>query len=75
MSTRRRNLDHANVAKKGFLFGAALFALGAIGGIVGHAYFTLPATVDQLLFGMEVAGVAVGLLVPIVFGAVLPLTE
>ena len=76
MSHRSRGtLDHAAVAKKGFLLGVALFALGAVGEIVGHAYLALPAVAEQVFFGMEVTGVAVGLLVAIVFGAVLPLTE
>lgn len=71
----RGSLDHAAVAKKGFLLGVALFALGALGEVVGHAFFAVPALAEQLFFGMEVTGVAIGLLVPIIFGAVLPLTE
>lgn len=71
----RGSLDHAAVAKKGFLLGVALFAVGALGEVVGHAYFAVPALAEQLFFGMEVTGVALGLLVPIIFGAVLPLTE
>lgn len=76
MSYRNRgNLDYADVAKKGFLLGVALFALGAVGELVANAYFVVPALAEQLFFGMEVTGVLLGLLVPIVFGAVLPLTE
>lgn len=71
----RGNLDYADVAKKGFVLGVALFALGAVGEILGHAYLALPAVAEQVLFGMEVTGIAVGFLVPIIFGAVLPLTE
>lgn len=71
----RGSLDHAAVAKKGFLLGVALFAAGALGEVVGHAFFAVPALAEQLFFGMEVTGVALGLLAPIVFGAVLPLTE
>lgn len=71
----RGSLDHAAAAKKGFLLGVALFAVGALGEVVGHAYFAVPALAEQLFFGMEVTGVALGLLVPIIFGAVLPLTE
>lgn len=71
----RGNLDYADVAKKGFLFGVALFALGAVGEALGHAFFAVPSIADQLFLGMEVTGVAVGLLVPIIFGAILPLTE
>lgn len=71
----RGNLDYAAVAKKGFLLGVALFALGAVGEVVGHAYFAVPSLAEQLFLGMEVTGVAVGLFVPIIFGAILPLTE
>jgi hypothetical protein len=73
--SRGRNLDYADIAKKGFLFGVVLFALGAVGEVAGHAFLGLPSIADQLFFGMEVTGILVGLLVPIVFGAVLPLVE
>lgn len=72
---RRGNLDYAVVAKKGFLLGVVLFALGAVGEILGHAYLALPSVAEQAFFGMEVAGIAIGFLAPVVFGAVLPLTE
>lgn len=71
----RGNLDYAAIAKKGFLLGVALFALGAVGEILGHAYLALPSVAEQVFFGMEVSGIAIGFLVPVVFGAVLPLTE
>lgn len=75
MSHQSRNLDYADIAKKGFLFGVGLFALGAAGVGAGHAFVALPSIVEQVFLGMEVTGVLVGLLVPIVFGAVLPLVE
>lgn len=73
---RTRSLDHARLAKLGFLFGLALFAVGAIGEIGGHTYLSpVPSTLDTVFFGMETLGVVIGLVAPIVFGAVLPLTE
>lgn len=74
--TRRRNVDYARVAKLGFLGGAGLFLLGAIGEVIVHAYVAgLPETLDNVFLGMEVSGILVALFIPIVFGAVLPLIE
>ena len=67
------DLDKADVAKKGFLLGAALFALGAVGEIPGRASLALPAVAEQVFFGTEVTGVG-GLVGPIAFDAVSPLT-
>lgn len=73
---RTRSFDYARIAKTGFLAGVALFALGTVGEIAGHAVLSsMPAAAEQAFFGMEILGVAVGFLVPIVFGAVLPLVE
>lgn len=75
-SRRTRSFDNARIAKTGFLAGVALFALGVVGELAGHALLpSMPAAASQGLFAMEVLGVLVGFLVPIVFGAVLPLTE
>ncbi|WP_178918282.1 hypothetical protein [Natronomonas gomsonensis] len=74
--TGGRSLDYARLAKLGFLFGVGLFAVGAIGEIGGHAFLsTVPSTLETVFFGMETLGVVVGLVTPIVFGAVLPLIE
>lgn len=71
-----RSLDYARLAKLGFLFGIGLFAVGAVGEIGGHAFLpTVPSTLETVFFGMETVGVIVGLVAPIVFGAVLPLIE
>lgn len=76
MSYRRdSNLEYADVARKGFLVGVALFALGAVGEVAGHTLFAVPSIAERLFFGMIVVGVGLGLLVPIVFGVVLPLLE
>lgn len=70
------DIDHATWAKLGFLFGLALFALGAGGELVGHAlYGTLPTWEDTLFTYAEGVGLVVGFLSPWVFGIVLPLTE
>lgn len=74
--TRTRTIDHASFAKRGFFLGLALFAAGALGGVVGSAYFSpLPGWERALFFDMEVLGVFVGLLAPLVFGIVMPLVE
>lgn len=71
-----RNVDHAKIAKTGFVAGIALFAVGVVGELAGHALLaSMPPTADQAFFAMEVLGVLVGFLVPIIFGAVLPLIE
>jgi hypothetical protein len=69
-------MDYARIAKTGFVGGVALFAIGVGGELAGHAVLgSMPPTAEEGLFAMEVIGVALGLLVLIVFGAVLPLTE
>lgn len=73
---RSRDFDYARIAKTGFLAGIALFAVGVVGELAGHALIaSMPPSAEQALFALEVIGVAVGFLIPIVFGAVLPLTE
>jgi hypothetical protein len=69
-------VDHAAAAKRGFLLGAALFAVGAVGGLAGPALVGgLPAWERTLLFDAEVLGVVLALFSPLVFGVVLPLVE
>lgn len=71
-----RGIDYAGVAKLGFVAGVVLFAAGGLGEIVLHSLVsTLPAWSVQMFFTLEVLGVVVGLLVPLVYGIVLPLTE
>ncbi|WP_336337793.1 DUF7860 family protein [Haloarcula brevis] len=70
------NADYATLAKRGFMLGAGLFLLGIAGEVAGGAVLgTLPAWGDTLLVDMELLGILVGLLSPLVFGVVLPLTE
>jgi len=74
--TRTRSIDHASFAKRGFLLGLALFVGGALGEIIGNAYFgPLPGWEQTLFFDMEVVGVLLGLFAPLVFGIVMPLLE
>lgn len=74
--TRRGNVDYGRVAKLGFLGGVGLFLLGAVGEAVARATVAgIPEAVDSVLLVMEAGGILVALLVPIVFGAVLPLIE
>lgn len=71
-----RNVDYPVLAKRGFLLGLALFALGALGHVVGHVVLPgLPGWTDTLFLYLEEIGVLLGLLAPVVFGIVLPLTE
>ena len=75
-SRQSRNMDYAPIAKAGFVGGLALFVIGVVGELAGHAVLaSMPPTAEQGLFAMEVLGVLVGFFVPVVFGAVLPLTE
>ena len=70
------SMDHAKRAKQGFLLGLGLFAFGVLGEIVGRAVFgDLPGWEQALFFDAEVLGVLIALLVPLVVGVVLPLTE
>ena len=70
------SLDYPTLTKRGFLLGLALFLVGGLGEVALHAAgIAVPAWETALLFDMEVLGVLVGLLAPLVFGVVLPLTE
>ena len=74
--TETGSLDHARLAKWGFLVGFGLFAIGGGGEIIGHAVLGgLPAWEARLLFDLEVIGLLVGFFSPIVFGIALPLIE
>jgi len=69
-------MNHARLAKRGFLLGVGLFALGALGELGGHALLgTLPAWGNTLLVDMEAAGILLALFCPLIFGIVLPLVE
>jgi hypothetical protein len=64
------------LTRGGFFLGLGLFAPGAGGEVIGHAYFApLPAWEETLLFDLEVIGLVVAFCSPFVFGIFLPLTE
>jgi hydrogenase/urease accessory protein HupE len=70
------SMNHEKLAKRGFLLGFALFAIGALGEIAGHTLFTeLPGWEQTLLFDMVILGTLIALLAPLIFGIVLPLIE
>jgi energy-converting hydrogenase Eha subunit E len=74
--SRQRDLDYARIAKLGFFAGVAMFVIGAVGEVIGRTMTAgMPAAADQLFISLEAVGVLVGLLVPLVFGIVLPLVE
>jgi len=71
-----RGMNHAQLAKRGFLLGVGLFVLGALGELGGHALLgTLPAWGNTLLVDMEALGILLALFSPLIFGIVLPLVE
>ncbi|MFT4882526.1 MAG: energy-converting hydrogenase Eha subunit E [Natronomonas sp.] len=73
---RQQNLDHARIAKFGFFAGVAMFLLGAVGEAIGRTMTRgIPEMANQLFISLEIVGVLVGLLIPLVFGIVLPLVE
>lgn len=73
---RQQNLDHARIAKVGFFAGVAMFLFGAVGEAIGRTMTRgIPEMANQLFISLEIVGVLVGLLIPLVFGIVLPLVE
>jgi hypothetical protein len=67
--------DYAFLAKSGFLVGASLFILGAIGGVVAPAILgSIPEWEQTLFFYSEVIGTVIGFFSPLLFGVVFPLT-
>lgn len=73
---RYGNIDYPTVTKRVFFAGVALFVIGALGELVGHAYFApMPAWEETLLFDAEVLGILLALVGTFVVGILLPLTE
>jgi len=74
--TQYRSMDHAALAKRGFLLGVGLFALGALGELAAATVLgPLPGWGNTLLTDVEALGILLGLFAPLVFGVVLPLVE
>ncbi|MFB6128685.1 MAG: hypothetical protein ABEJ47_02875 [Halorhabdus sp.] len=71
-----RNIDYASWTRNSFLLGVGLLAIGAVGNLLGPALVgSLPAWEATLLLDLEILGVLIGLIAPLLFGIVLPLTE
>lgn len=76
MYNARGELDTDRLTKLGVVGGLLLFAVGAVGELVGHAvYGTLPAWENALLFDAEVIGIAAVFFSVFVFGIFVPLTR
>ena len=73
---RYSSTDNARLAKGGFLLGAALFVVGALGGIVAPMLVgPLPGWEQTLFLYAEIIGTIVGFFSPVLFGIVFPLTS
>ena len=76
MHGRYGDIDSVRLTKQGFAVGLALFLVGAVGELVGHAVFGgLPGWEHTLLFDAEMLGILVAFLSVFVFGIAVPLTE
>jgi hypothetical protein len=76
MHGRYGDIDSARLTKRGVFAGLALFLVGAVGELVGHAVLGgLPGWESTLLFDAEVLGIVVAFLSVFVFGIAVPLTE
>lgn len=72
---RYGDMDYAAMAKRTFLLGAGLVLAGFAGEYLVHSMLTSLADWGTVFLSMEAVGILVGLLGPILYGAVLPLTE
>jgi energy-converting hydrogenase Eha subunit E len=73
---RYGDIDYPTVTRRGFALGVALLVVGTLGHVLGPLLFgPLPEWERTLFLDMEILGVLLGLLTPLVFGIVLPLTE
>lgn len=73
---RYGDLDYPKLARRGFLLGVALLAVGVLGEFVGPLIIgSLPGQLHTLFIDLEALGILVGLFAPLTFGIALPLTE
>jgi nitrate reductase gamma subunit len=76
MRPQTSSVDYALLTKRAFLVGVVLFAIGLLGEAGIHAVgFSVPAWEETLLFDAEIAGIAIMLFSPFVFGILLPLVD
>lgn len=76
MTGRYGTIDYPAYAKGGFLLGLAMFAIAVLSELVIHlGDVQVAAWTATLLLDAGLAGIAVMLLAPIIFGVVMPLTE
>lgn len=76
MHGRYGDVDSTRLTTRGFFAGLALFLVGAVGELVGHAVLDrLPGWESALLFDAEVLGIGVAFLTVFAFGIAVPLIE
>lgn len=75
MAGRYGDLKYGRLTKTGVLFGAVLFAVGALSEYGLQTLGGVPSTLESVFLGMEFLGPSLALLSVILFGIVLPLTE
>jgi hypothetical protein len=70
------NMDYPKITKQSFVLGFILFLFGALGeGLIHMMGLQVPGWEQILLFDIEVLGIGIMLLSPLIFGIFLPLTE
>lgn len=70
------HLDYERWAKWGFIIGLTFFIIGASGEWAVHSWMSqAPAWEDTLFFDLEVVGLIMFFLSPIIFGIFAPLLE
>lgn len=75
-SSGYRSIDYGRWAKRGFLFGIALFLIGTGGEYaLDLTQREVPEWIHLLLIDFGFVGILVAILLPIFFGIVMPLTE
>ena len=73
---RYGNVDYARWAKGGFLFGLAMFVVGTGGEyLLVQLHRDIPEVVHVVLIDLGLVGILFAVLLPIIFGVVMPLTE
>lgn len=74
--SRTGQLNYERWAKWGFLLGVTLFLIGVGGEWAVHSWLSeVPAWEETLFFDLEVIGLVMFFVSPIIFGIFLPLLE